>query len=61
MNLGSESHPSTHKSQIGVATESEEIHQELVIVSEVESTDVSTEQAQAQTEQAIDVCLYYVI
>jgi hypothetical protein len=35
-----------------VAVEFEEIHQELVVVSEVESTDVRTGQAQAQTEQA---------
>ena len=40
--------PSTHENQIGVAVESEEIHQQVVVVSQVEST----EQAQAQTDQA---------
>jgi pyruvate/2-oxoglutarate dehydrogenase complex dihydrolipoamide acyltransferase (E2) component len=55
MSAGSRSRPSTHESQIGVAVESEEIHQELVVVSEVQSNDVRTEEApaaQAQTEQA---------
>ena len=52
MSVGSRSRPSTHESQIGVAVESEEIHQELVVVSQVESTVVRPEQAQAQTEQA---------
>ena len=52
MSVGSRSRPSTHESQIGVAVESEEIHQELVVVSQVESTVVRLEQAQAQTEQA---------
>jgi hypothetical protein len=51
MSVGSGSHPSTHESQIGVAVEFEETHQELV-VSKVESTDIRIEQAQAQTEQA---------
>ena len=46
------SRPSTHESEIGVTVESEEIHQELVVVSQVESTVVRLEQAQAQTEQA---------
>jgi hypothetical protein len=32
MSVGSGSRPSTHESQIGVAVESEEIHQELVVV-----------------------------
>jgi len=50
MSVGSGSRPSTHESQIGVAVESEEIHQELVVVSQVESTVVRPEQAQAQTE-----------
>jgi hypothetical protein len=50
MSVGSGSRPSTHESQIEVAMESEEIHQELVVVSQVESTDVRTEQAQAQTQ-----------
>ena len=56
MSVGSGSRPSTHESQIGVAVESEEIHQELV--SQVESTHaevrtlVRTEHAQAQTGQA---------
>ena len=52
MSVGSGSRPSTHESQIGVAVESEEIHQELV--SQVESThaEVRTEHAQAQTGQA---------
>jgi hypothetical protein len=51
MSVCSGSRPSTHGSQIGVAIESEEIHQELVVVSQVESTDVRTEQAQTQIEQ----------
>lgn len=50
MSIGSGSRPSTHESQIGVAAESEEIHQELVVVYEVESTGVRTEQAEAQTQ-----------
>ena len=59
MSVGSGSRPSTHESQIGVAVESEEIHQELV--SQVESTHAEvrtlvrtdpTEHAQAQTGQA---------
>jgi hypothetical protein len=45
MSAGSRSRPSTHESQIGVALESEEIHQELVVVSEVQSTNVRTEEA----------------
>lgn len=55
---GSGSGPSTQESQIGVAVNalSEEIHQQLVVVSEVQSTDVRTEteqaQAQTQTEEA---------
>ena len=54
MSVGSGSRPSTHESQIGVAVESEEIHQELVVVSQVESThaEVRIEHAQAQTGQA---------
>ena len=52
--VGSRSRTSTHESQIGVAVESEEIHQELAVVSQVESTDVEvrTEHAHAFTEQA---------
>ena len=56
MSVGSGSRPSTHESQIGVAVESEEIHQELV--SQVESTHVEvrtlvrTKHAKAQTGQA---------
>jgi hypothetical protein len=38
MSVGSGSRPSTHESQIGVAVEFEETHQELVVVSKVEST-----------------------
>ena len=61
MSVGSGSRPSTHESQIGVAVESEEIHQELAVVSQVESTHAEvrtlvrtdpTEHAQAQTGQA---------
>ena len=54
MSVGSGSRPSTHESQIGVAVESEEIHQELAVVSQVESTDaeVTIEHAHAFTEQA---------
>ena len=52
--VGSGSRTSSHESQIGVPVESEEIHQELAIVSQVESTDVEvrTEHAHAFTEQA---------
>ena len=53
MSVGSGSRPSTHESQIGVAVESEEIHQELAVVSQVESTDAEarTKHAHAHTEQ----------
>jgi len=38
----------THETQIAVAVESEEIHQQVALASQVESTDVRTEQAQTR-------------